>query len=68
MLITGDIANARTVTGWLERIDDAWERPIYFVLGNHDFYGGSIVGVRASVTALSRQAAEFALSDCRRCV
>jgi 3',5'-cyclic-AMP phosphodiesterase len=55
VLITGDIADARTVVGWLERMDDAWERPIYFVLGNHDFYGGSIAGVRASVTALSRK-------------
>ena len=55
VLITGDIADARTVVGWLERMDDAWDRPIYFVLGNHDFYGGSIAGVRASVTALSRK-------------
>src|SRR5437764_11589677 len=26
--------------------------PIYFVLGNHDFYRGSIAGVRAGVEAL----------------
>jgi 3',5'-cyclic-AMP phosphodiesterase len=55
VLITGDIGEARDVASWLERMDDAWDRPIYFVLGNHDFYGGSIAGVRASVTALSRK-------------
>jgi 3',5'-cyclic AMP phosphodiesterase CpdA len=47
VLITGDISVApmiETHLGWLEKyIPDV---PIYFVLGNHDFYGGSIVEVR----------------------
>lgn len=55
VLVTGDIGEARSVVPWLERLDDAWDRPIYFVLGNHDFYGGSIAGVRADVTALTRK-------------
>ncbi|HTQ38389.1 MAG TPA: metallophosphoesterase [Pirellulales bacterium] len=55
ILLTGDIGEAHSVVPLLERLDDVWQRPIYFVLGNHDFYGGSIAGVRAEVTALSRR-------------
>lgn len=55
MLVTGDIGESRNVAPWLERMDDAWDRPIYFVLGNHDFYGGSIAGVRSEAAALSRK-------------
>jgi 3',5'-cyclic AMP phosphodiesterase CpdA len=54
ILLTGDIGEARSVVPLLERLDNAWQRPLYFVLGNHDFYGGSIAGVRAEVTALQR--------------
>ena len=54
ILLTGDIGEARNVVVWLERLDRELQRPIYFVLGNHDFYGGSIEAVRAAVTALER--------------
>jgi len=54
ILLTGDIGEARNVVVWLERMDRELQRPIYFVLGNHDFYGGSIEAVRAAVTALER--------------
>jgi 3',5'-cyclic AMP phosphodiesterase CpdA len=59
VLLTGDIGEARSVVPLLERLDDAVQRPIYFVLGNHDFYGGSIAGVRADVTALGRRRANL---------
>lgn len=55
ILLTGDVGEAQSAMPILEKIDAAWGRPIYFVLGNHDFYGGSIAGVRAQVTALGRQ-------------
>jgi len=54
ILLTGDIGEARNVVVWLERLDRELQRPIYFVLGNHDFYGASIEAVRAAVTALER--------------
>jgi 3',5'-cyclic-AMP phosphodiesterase len=54
ILLTGDIGEARNVVVWLERLDRELQRPIYFVLGNHDFYGGSIEAVRAAVTELER--------------
>jgi 3',5'-cyclic-AMP phosphodiesterase len=55
ILLTGDIGEARSVAPLLQTLDEAWRRPIYFVLGNHDFYSGSIAGVRADVTALGRR-------------
>lgn len=51
-LLSGDIATANDVTVHLNTLDVELGRPIYFVLGNHDFYRGSIAQVRAKVVAL----------------
>jgi Icc protein len=52
LLISGDIAEAESL-GWeLERLAGDLLLPIYYVLGNHDFYGGSIDQVRAGCGAL----------------
>lgn len=51
-LITGDIGEADDLVGHLTALGDAVRRPVYFVLGNHDFYGSSIARVRAEVEAL----------------
>ncbi len=45
--ITGDIGEAHTVAAHLQAFAEL--RPVYFVLGNHDFYHGSISGVRAMI-------------------
>lgn len=55
LLITGDIAEAPTLRGALQRIADLVRRPVYFVLGNHDYYFGSIERVRESTSALCSQ-------------
>lgn len=47
LLITGDIAEADSLEGALEELAMTAARPVWFVLGNHDFYGGSIADVRA---------------------
>ena len=52
VLLGGDIAEATDVVHYLELLDRQLERPVYFVLGNHDFYFGSIRGVRDDVRAL----------------
>ncbi len=52
-LIGGDIAESSTVIRVLERLDDRLKRPLYFVLGNHDYYRGSIARTRAAAAALS---------------
>ena len=51
-LVGGDIAEAPALTDRLREIGAAVARPVYFVLGNHDFYDGSIEEVRQAVSAL----------------
>ncbi|MGK3982814.1 metallophosphoesterase [Sorangium sp. So ce136] len=53
VLFTGDIAEAASLRPLLETVARAIERPLYFVLGNHDFYRGSIAAVRAEAAELS---------------
>ena len=60
VLLTGDIAEAPTVVPLLALMAAELKTPIYFVLGNHDFYRGSIARVREAVTDLSRRSAWLA--------
>ena len=46
VFITGDIAEAPTLKFHLQEMVDSIQKPLYFVLGNHDFYYGSITSVR----------------------
>jgi hypothetical protein len=52
VLLSGDIAEADDVADYLEGLASAVDCPIYFVLGNHDFYFGSIHEVRRRVSEL----------------
>lgn len=54
VVVTGDIATAATIGPALGLLRDSLEAPLYFVLGNHDFHGGSVARVR---DAVRRQAA-----------
>ena len=45
-LISGDIGGSDSVVGYLKQMAAVLKRPIYFVLGNHDYYGSSIEEVR----------------------
>ncbi|MBN1935868.1 MAG: metallophosphoesterase family protein [Anaerolineae bacterium] len=54
ILIGGDISIAMRIQEHLLLLARHARRPIYFVLGNHDFYGGSISGVRARVARLAK--------------
>ena len=54
VLVGGDIGEADSVHGYLLRLARVLRLPIYFVLGNHDFYGGEIAEVRESVARLKR--------------
>lgn len=49
VLIGGDIGNAMSVKTYLTLFDRILKCPVYFVLGNHDFYGDSIENVCWSV-------------------
>lgn len=41
-LITGDISTGKRLIQDLDRLRNVLKKPIYFVCGNHDFYGSSI--------------------------
>ncbi len=52
VLIGGDIGEARDLVDYLNLIEAHLQCPVYFVLGNHDFYFGSIRALRAAVAKL----------------
>ncbi|MBN9286306.1 MAG: hypothetical protein BGO43_01135 [Gammaproteobacteria bacterium 39-13] len=54
LVISGDIAEAKSVTKILEEMVNHIARPIYFVLGNHDYYHGQINDVRDSMILLTK--------------
>jgi Icc protein len=55
VLIAGDIAEAHSFARHLQDMQTVVSRPIYFVLGNHDYYRGSIKEVRAQTRKLCEQ-------------
>lgn len=59
VLISGDIGEAPYLAEYLPRIADFVDRPVYFVLGNHDFYHGSIASVRCAMDPLGEQRKEL---------
>lgn len=52
LLVGGDIATALDLDEHLVDLADMSGIPVYFVLGNHDYYGGSVAQVRQRVVAL----------------
>ncbi|MGR9106804.1 MAG: metallophosphoesterase family protein [Gammaproteobacteria bacterium] len=55
LLVGGDIGQADSVFGYLQELADWLQKPVYFVFGNHDYYNGSITGVRKMAgTAIQR--------------
>jgi len=53
-LMSGDIGEADTVVDYLKVADTTLKRPFYFVLGNHDFYKGSLKMVWSAVSELTK--------------
>jgi len=53
-VITGDITTGTAVLWTLEMLAEA-KRPVYFVLGNHDYYGYSIEKLRRRLAGLSTE-------------
>lgn len=52
ILITGDIAEATNICELLTEFSLHTSKIIYFVLGNHDYYHGSVANVRKKITTL----------------
>ncbi len=55
VVISGDIGEAPIVERYLRTLQEGIRKPIYFVLGNHDFYAGSVAGVRDRMRALTEK-------------
>lgn len=49
VLISGDIGEAPRLIWYLQQLENRWGCPIYFVLGNHDFYHGSFDDIHKAV-------------------
>lgn len=52
VLISGDISVSNSLIPHLNLLEQTFQKPIYFVLGNHDYYNSNIGTVRKSVAAL----------------
>jgi predicted phosphohydrolase len=57
VFISGDIAESHNLERYLQVLERTLDRPIWFVLGNHDFYRGSILQVRNMVAEMTRRSA-----------
>ncbi len=67
LLLGGDIAEATDLGRWLEFLDDRLDLPVYFVLGNHDYYKGNIPDVRRQMKNLQlRHVKWLPLAGCVR--
>lgn len=53
ILLTGDVSVAHQLVFHLSAVERVVQRPIYFVLGNHDYYGSGIEEMRKSMHQLS---------------
>jgi predicted phosphohydrolase len=62
LLITGDIAESKTIYDFLGIISGAYQRPVYFVLGNHDHYGAWIHETHERVRAVCADVPEGILN------
>ncbi len=51
-ILAGDIAEADSVIGFLKDFRKSLSCPIYFVLGNHDFWGGTFDETKNVIRAL----------------
>ena len=49
VVVAGDVARPREAIDWLKAV----RRPVLYVAGNHEFYGGSIDGTRAELKRLA---------------
>jgi 3',5'-cyclic-AMP phosphodiesterase len=46
ILISGDVCDGSDFGVWLEKIQEETSIPLFFILGNHDYYGTSIASTR----------------------
>ena len=54
ILISGDIAEATCIKELLQELSHFIKKPLYFVLGNHDYYRGQVNEVQREMTDLTK--------------
>lgn len=54
VLISGDIAEAPSITDIMKEMAAHIQKPIYFVLGNHDYYRGTVAEIKKEMTELTQ--------------
>lgn len=54
IVVSGDIAEAPSIESILTEMASTTQKPIYFVLGNHDYYRGSINDLRNKMTSMTK--------------
>jgi len=59
LVITGDISEGDDVVPQLQRIADHINLPVYFILGNHDFYGSTFQATRQNVIHACRASSQL---------
>lgn len=52
--VSGDVGESHNIGQFLREIDELIQKPVYFVLGNHDFYKGSIAQTRVEVAEIAQ--------------
>lgn len=65
LMITGDIAEAPSFKDYLLALERNVPIPIYFVLGNHDYYVGNVKDVRQTATKLNSNSNLCYLTNCK---
>lgn len=63
VLVGGDTGEADSALEYLGRLAELVRRPVYFVLGNHDYYHGSVAGVRERARLADAPGGPIWLSD-----
>lgn len=63
LLIGGDIGEAPSICYYLQKLEQSIECPIYFVLGNHDYYQGSISEVKKDICQLTNSSKKLFFLD-----
>ena len=53
--VSGDIGESHDVAAYLREMDEFVEKPVYLVLGNHDFYRGGIAKTRLKVAEVAQE-------------
>jgi Icc protein len=59
VLLGGDIAEAASLVDWLTFLEARLDCPIFFVLGNHDYYGDDVSGVESRMRSLTSERLAF---------